>query len=138
MGLCLACAGPISCEQILREDDRQAAGRGWSEAACHHDRPAAKRTAEWGSPGTKGDSTDACKIYLHRSNAGTFKKRIHVDIQTVMLPMTVSVLQAPARQIEPSPEALAQLVSMGFEEQRATSALQQSNNDVQAALSRLL
>ena len=47
-------------------------------------------------------------------------QQIHVKIQTALLPVNVSLLQAPARQIEPSSEALAQLVSMGFEEQRAS------------------
>ena len=37
-----------------------------------------------------------------------------------------------------SSEALEQLIAMGFEEQAARVALQQTGNDVQAALSRLL
>ena len=41
-------------------------------------------------------------------------------------------------QVQISQEALGQLVAMGFDEERAAAALQQSNNDVQSALSRLL
>ena len=37
-----------------------------------------------------------------------------------------------------SPEAVQQLVAMGFDPQRAAAALQQSHNDVQAALTYLL
>lgn len=44
------------------------------------------------------------------------------------------MLQAP----EVSAEALEQLIAMGFDEQAARLSLQQTGNDVQAALSRLL
>ena len=77
-GLPLACPGPISCEQILWKDDRQAAGWGWPEAACHHDRHAAKCTAKWGSSGTKGGSTNACKLDISQHCKDL--KRIHVNI----------------------------------------------------------
>lgn len=43
-----------------------------------------------------------------------------------------------ARLPQPSAEAVQQLVAMGFEHQQAARALQQTNNDVQAAISLLL
>lgn len=39
---------------------------------------------------------------------------------------------------EASPEALATLLSMGFERSRAVAALQRTNNDVQAAIAQLV
>jgi hypothetical protein len=47
--------------------------------------------------------------------------------------------QAPAGPPpEPSPEALATLVGMGFEQSRAAAALQRTHNDVQAAIAQLV
>jgi hypothetical protein len=40
--------------------------------------------------------------------------------------------------VEPSPEALAQLTSMGFDAARASAALRRTNNDVQAAIAQLV
>lgn len=40
--------------------------------------------------------------------------------------------------VEPSPEAVQQLVAMGFDEQQARGALQQTGNSVEAALQYLL
>ena len=39
---------------------------------------------------------------------------------------------------QPAPQALQQLVAMGFDQAQATRALQTSNNDVQMALAQLL
>ncbi|KAL4436662.1 hypothetical protein ABPG75_003801 [Micractinium tetrahymenae] len=45
---------------------------------------------------------------------------------------------AAAAAVEPSPEAVQQLVAMGFDEQQARGALQQTGNNVEAALQYLL
>ncbi|KAI3426075.1 hypothetical protein D9Q98_008043 [Chlorella vulgaris] len=45
---------------------------------------------------------------------------------------------AAARVVEPSPEAVQQLVAMGFDEAAAMQALRQANNNVEAALQYLL
>lgn len=45
---------------------------------------------------------------------------------------------AAARAVEPSPEAVQQLVAMGFDEAQATAALRQSGGSVEAALQYLL
>ena len=45
---------------------------------------------------------------------------------------------AAARAVEPSPEALQQLVAMGFDEGSAAQALRQTGNNVEAAVQYLL
>ena len=63
----------------------------------------------------------------------------HVAVDDCPLRCVLFWVQAVPRQVTaPSPEALAQLVAMGFEEQRASNALQQANNDLQTALALLL
>ncbi|KAK9795850.1 hypothetical protein WJX73_004441 [Symbiochloris irregularis] len=56
-----------------------------------------------------------------------------------MTPVRPAVQQANAPAMsQASPQAVQQLVAMGFQEAAATQALQLSNNDIQAALSHLL
>lgn len=50
----------------------------------------------------------------------------------------VAPVAAPPAPIEPSPEAVAQLVAMGFDPDQVTAALRQTNNNVERAADRLL
>ena len=69
-----------------------------------------------------------CNCYLHYFITGCVSQvMFHFGLQA----------SAPALPAA-SPEAVQQLVAMGFDPQRAAAALQQSHNDVQAALTYLL
>eukprot|EP00877_Chromochloris_zofingiensis_P000158 jgi/Chrzof1/10142/Cz04g30140.t1 len=54
------------------------------------------------------------------------------------VPTSVPAAATPARLVQPSQEALDALLNMGFEHSKAVRALQQANNDLQAAISLLL
>ena len=47
-------------------------------------------------------------------------------------------LQAPQQLPEPSPEGIAQLAAMGFDQARAARALQETGNDVNSAIALLV